>query len=89
MLLLDELLVVQLYRMNYTDFTVGQRVQAVDELGRWEAGRIVHIPAEGDEERVFVVRFPGWGSQFDRLGLLIVTLIVCCWSTWRDRRTPS
>ena len=43
--------------------TIGQRVQAVDELGRWEDARFMAI-ANGSN--AFVVGFPGWGREYDR-----------------------
>ena len=42
---------------------VGTRLQAVNQLGRWELARVVGIGLEQDTYRV---RFPGWGCKFDR-----------------------
>ncbi len=38
---------------------VGEKVQAIDELGRWTDGKVVSF----DENGIFV-KFPGWGDEF-------------------------
>ena len=40
---------------------VGQKVQAVDQLGRWEDAKIVAIGDEG-----FTVKFVGWSEKYNR-----------------------
>ena len=42
-------------------YAEGTRVQAVDELGRWESARIVKL-----QDGQVTVRFPGWSIDFDR-----------------------
>lgn len=42
------------------DFEIGSKIQAVDELGRWENGRVVAINQDGIE-----VKFDGWSSKFN------------------------
>ncbi|KAJ8019054.1 hypothetical protein HOLleu_42607 [Holothuria leucospilota] len=39
---------------------VGERVQAVDELGRWANGKVAAV---GDD--FVTVHFPGWDEDFD------------------------
>lgn len=39
---------------------IGLKVQAVDEIGRWESARIIH----SDPSQVKVT-FIGWSSEFD------------------------
>ena len=46
------------------DFKLGDRVQAVDELGRWEEAKVVLVEAETQR---YCVRFVGWGEKFNRL----------------------
>lgn len=41
-------------------FRIGEKVQAVDELGRWEMGRIIAIESERP-----TVKFFGWGDDFN------------------------
>ncbi|KAJ8019772.1 hypothetical protein HOLleu_41495 [Holothuria leucospilota] len=43
------------------DFSVGQKVQAKDELGRWENGHIKDITSEGQ----LIVGFDGWAEEFN------------------------
>lgn len=44
------------------EFKAGDKIEAVDELGRWEAAVVKSI----DSERQTVsVTFPGWSSEFD------------------------
>lgn len=44
------------------NFQVGNRVQAVDDLGRWESGRVIgHGPGS-----LLKVTFIGWGREWDR-----------------------
>ena len=42
-------------------FNVGLKVQAVDELGRWEEGRVVHVDSGS-----VGVKFSGWSDEFNR-----------------------
>ncbi|KAJ8030937.1 hypothetical protein HOLleu_27488 [Holothuria leucospilota] len=44
------------------EFTIGTKVQAVDELGRWENGKII---ARNVTTGKYHVSFSGWGSEFD------------------------
>ena len=44
-------------------FEKGAKVQAVDELGRWEEARV----SEVTEDDRFLVTFVGWGRKFDRV----------------------
>ena len=46
------------------DLIIGDKGQAVDELGRWEEGRVVTADAE---TRSFCVKFVGWGKKVNRL----------------------
>lgn len=41
---------------------IGDRVQAVDDLGRWETAKILDILPNGS----FKVTFCGWSSEWDR-----------------------
>ena len=41
--------------------TKGQKVQAVDELGRWEEARIVNVLSDGH----YLVKFVGWSAEFN------------------------
>lgn len=43
-------------------FSIGNKVQAVDELGRWEAGKVKDVRPDG----TYLVSFDGWGPDFDR-----------------------
>ena len=43
-------------------FEKGAKVQAVDELGRWEEARIIEKDGLNYE-----VNFVGWGSRFNRV----------------------
>ncbi|KAJ8018193.1 hypothetical protein HOLleu_43957 [Holothuria leucospilota] len=43
-------------------YSVGKKVQAVDELGRWEAGKVKAVEQNG----TYLVSFDGWGPEFDR-----------------------
>lgn len=43
-------------------FKVGQKVQALDELSRWENARVVDI---NTEEKLVLVNFTGWGEEYD------------------------
>ncbi|KAJ8028061.1 hypothetical protein HOLleu_30188 [Holothuria leucospilota] len=43
-------------------FRIGQSVQAIDEVGRWEGARVKNILPD---ER-YVVGFCGWGEDYDR-----------------------
>jgi len=45
-------------------FKIGSRVQAIDELGRWEEGKVVDYHNK-DGICGPVVHFPGWGQEFD------------------------
>lgn len=42
-------------------FRIGEKVQAVDELGRWENARVIAL----DEDGLATVHFTGWDSSFD------------------------
>ena len=46
-------------------FRKGQKIQAVDELGRWEEARVVEIASDGR----YCVKFVGWSAEFN----LVVT----------------
>ena len=46
-------------------FRKGQKIQAVDELGRWEGARVVEIASDGR----YCVKFVGWSAEFN----LVVT----------------
>ena len=39
----------------------GQKVQAVDETGRWENGTIREVTKDG----IYIVSFDGWSTIFD------------------------
>ena len=41
-----------------TEYAVGDRVQAIDELGRFENGRVISI-----QQDKFVVKFDGYSSR--------------------------
>ena len=43
------------------NLVIGDRIQALDSLGRWENARIVDILPNG-----YRVSFIGWASEFDR-----------------------
>ena len=45
------------------NFEKGAKVQAVDELGRWEEARVCEVTDDGKH----LVRFIGWSKQFDRV----------------------
>ena len=55
-------------------FNIHQKVQAVDELGRWEDAVIINVKDTGAE-----VRFPGCERECDRL---------VCWGEVRERVPP-
>ncbi|KAJ8050590.1 hypothetical protein HOLleu_03852 [Holothuria leucospilota] len=42
-------------------FRIGQRVQAVDEIGRWEVGRVISIDNNGRP----TVKFVGWEEDYN------------------------
>ena len=44
-------------------FRKGQKVQAVNELGRWEKARIVNVSSDGQ----YLVKFVGWSADFNLL----------------------
>lgn len=44
------------------EFKVGQKVQALDELARWESAKVLAI---NEEEKRLLVNFAGWGPEFD------------------------
>ena len=48
-------------------FKIGLKVQAVDELGRWADGKVVH-----EEGLAVEVKFTGWPEKFNR------TFVVPC-----------
>jgi len=41
---------------------IGKRVQAIDEIGRWEEGRI--MTKDGD---LYTVGFTGWDESYNRV----------------------
>ena len=43
-----------------TEYAVGDRVQAIDELGRFENGRVISI-----QQDKFVVKFDGYSSDYN------------------------
>ena len=47
------------------DFRKGQKVQAIDELERWEEARVLYRDVDLDE---FRVNFTEWGKWFDLIG---------------------
>lgn len=42
----------------------GNRVQAIDELGRWEEAKVLHYD---ESSKIVTVAFPGWGAEFNRM----------------------
>jgi hypothetical protein len=61
---------------NRIMFKPGSKVQAIDEIGRWEMARILQVfpdmPIDGSSDAVdspynYKVRFLGWGDDFDKL----------------------
>ncbi|KAJ8050219.1 hypothetical protein HOLleu_03333 [Holothuria leucospilota] len=44
-------------------YVPGTKVQAVDELGRWEEGTVVRYDSSNDS---YTVSFNGWSNEFDR-----------------------
>ena len=49
------------------DFKIGDKIQAIDEVGRWEMGKILDV-VDGPEaeETEFLVTFLGWSQQYNR-----------------------
>ena len=41
---------------------IGAKVQAVDQLGRWEEARVVSRPSQG----LYTVKFKGWSTDYNR-----------------------
>lgn len=46
-------------------FSLNENIQAVDELGRWESGKIVDIVETSETEPHYKIHFPGWSAEFD------------------------
>lgn len=44
--------------------SVGDKVQAVDDIGRWEAGRVTAVLADNHG---YKVTFIGWSKDWDRV----------------------
>ncbi|KAJ8028321.1 hypothetical protein HOLleu_30524 [Holothuria leucospilota] len=42
------------------EFNIGTKVQAIDELGRWENGKIIAVDSNS-----FEVKFDGWGTDYN------------------------
>ena len=57
-----------------TEYAVGDRVQAIDELGRFENGRVISI-----QQDKFVVKFDGYSSDYN---------VTTCVSAIRRRLLP-
>ena len=48
-------------------YAIGDRVQSIDELGRWENGRVVSIGMIGEETNAYSVKFDGFGPEFNQV----------------------
>lgn len=44
------------------EYTVGNKIQAIDELGRWEDAVVIGVIQESDSIRV---RYIGWSEDHD------------------------
>jgi len=73
----------QLARFSFNNnmFSKGEKVQAIDQVGRWENGRVIGVRDEGEEVGVqdgeqdasmamstttqCHIRFTGWGPAYD------------------------
>ena len=42
-------------------FAIGDKVQAVDENGQWEDGKVIGISEDG----TYTVNYTGWTNDFD------------------------
>ena len=52
------------------DFKKGQKVQVIDELGRWEEARILECDFEN-----FCVNFIGWGMPVNKMKSLFSSFL--------------
>lgn len=65
-------LFVRIQHLEMNMYTCGEKVQAVDEIGRWEMAKILEVFADpilnelNKSLCLYKVRFTGWGSDFDR-----------------------